>query len=194
MKSKCLSVLIMLMVICSSAFAETYYESGSQIFSINAGVEVPLTLTNFGNGNTTVGPGEGDTHLSVGGIGSIDYQVFFNPYLAVGGELGYQFNFALDGNLFTSVPIHLKLTYVPLQGRFEIPISLGLGANYISYDSMSKICLSASFDVGFRYFFSDEWGLGLKTGISIIPELYTDSSKNSLITQIPAILSVSYRH
>lgn len=185
------------LIAIAGAFATPYYDTGSQIFTITAGPTVPLTLTHFASDTTEVGPGENGTHTSVGGYGSIAYQVFTNPYLAIGGELGYQFNYAMDSNIFTSVPILVKMTAFPLQGKFEIPIGLGLGMNYISYKGMSQLTLGATFDVGFRFYFNEEWGLGIHTGISVIPEIYlTDDMKDhsGLATFVPAVISVAYRH
>ena len=186
----CLTVL--------SVFAAPYYDTGSQIFTITAGPTVPLTMTTFaGEGNTLVGPGEKGTHTTLGGYGSITYQVFTNPYVALGGELGYQFNFAMDDKIFTSVPMMFKTTFFPVQGRFELPIGLGIGMNYISFDGMSLMTFGVTADVGFRWYFNNEWGLGIHGGISVIPELYaTDDKKdhNALATFVPITLSVAYRH
>ena len=181
-----------------SVSAAPYYDTGSQIFTITAGPTVPLTMTTFkGEDNTLVGPGEKGTHTTLGGYGSITYQVFTNPYIALGGELGYQFNFAMDGKIFTSVPILFKTTFFPVQGRFELPIGLGLGMDYISYDGMSLMSFGITADIGFRWYFTNEWGMGIHTGISVIPELYVTEDKidhNAISTFVPVTLSVAYRH
>lgn len=191
------TILIIGLVFATGLFASPYYDTGSQIFSITAGPTVPLTFTSFKDDITQIGPGENGTHTTVGGYGSIAYQVFTNPYLALGGELGYQFNYALDSKIFTSVPMHFKMTVFPLQGKFELPIGLGLGMNYISYNGMSKLCMSAAMDLGFRFYFTEEWGMGIHSGISVIPEIYLTSDKkdfSALATFVPITLSVAYRH
>ena len=129
----------------------------------------------------------------MGGYGSLDYEVFVSPYLSMGGELGYQFNFASDGKIFSCVPILYRLTYVPVQGDIEVPVSLGLGFNYMSYNSNSKFTLMAHLNVGARYYFSENWGLGIQTGITYSPEWYTDVTKNGQISFVPINLTVSYR-
>ena len=188
--------LMLLILAVSTLGAVPYYDTGSQIFTITAGVTTPLTYTN--QGQNWVGPGydsERQTNHSIGGIGALSYQEFVNPYLAIGGELGYQFDFIADDNVCTNVPITAKLTYVPVQGDFEVPISLGIGADYISYDSYSKITFGLTFEIGMRYFFTESWGVGINAGLLVVPELYfDDTTKTGVMTYIPATLSVSYRH
>lgn len=192
MKKLIISLLAVMMLASGLLVAAPYYENGSQIFTISAGTNVPIYASNATTG--AVGPGEGNTNFTVGGYGSIDYEVFLHPYISIGGELGYQFNFISDGNVFSFVPILFKVSYVPLQGNIEIPISLGVGLNFLSFGGASQICMTTQLTTGFRYFFTDEWGMGLNFGINYTPELYSDSSKNGMISFVPINLTVSYRH
>lgn len=197
MKKK--TFILTLMLALASAFlaAVPYYDAGSQIFTINVGTNVPLSVTYFDVAKdesvTKFGPGEEKTNLTMGGYGSLDYEVFVSPYLSMGGELGYQFNFASDGKIFSCVPMLYRLTYMPVQGDIEVPVSLGLGFNYMSYNSNSKFTLMAHLNVGARYYFSETWGLGIQTGVSYTPEWYTDVTKNGQISFVPINLTVSYR-
>lgn len=195
MMKRILIPIALLVLLVPALGASTYYDAGSQMFTITAGVSTPLTYSS--SGETMVGPGAGDrqTHHTIGGIGALSYQIFVTPHLAIGGELGYQFDFSRSGDVCTNVPITAKLTYIPLQGDFEIPISIGLGLDYISYDSYSKITLGATFEIGLRYFFTDSWGVGINTGLLVAPEIYFDRpTKDSVMTYLPATLSVTYRH
>ena len=190
-------MLLVLLVALSSAAADSWYDRGSQIFTISAGPSVPLTYTTAGG--TSVGPGNGNTNFSLGGIGSIAYQIYVNPWRSFGAELGYQFNLANDGDVFTSVPILARMSMNAFQtSHFEIPVSLGFGANYIAYNGYSKLTIGTTVEVEGRWFFMDNWGIGLKTGISLIPEFYSGlsamgESKNALLTQIPVMLTITYR-
>ncbi len=197
MKKHILVFLLVLIVSASMLASTPYYDVGSQIFTISAGTNVPLTASadnNNGSWKTLVGVGKNGTHSSMGGYGSLDYEVFVNPYISIGGELGYQFNFGQDKSIFSQVPMLFKLSYVPLQGSIEIPISLGAGLNYMSYKGESKINLMAQLTFGARYFFNEEWGLGLNTGLTVVPEFHSDSVENGLITFVPINIAVSYRH
>ena len=186
------------MVLASSVLmAAPYYDTGSQIFTISAGTNVPLSATYFDTEKqenvTMVGPGNGNTNISMGGFGSLDYELFVNPYFSMGGEIGYQFNFAADGNIFTCVPILYRLTYIPVQGTIDIPVSLGLGFNYMGFNGNSKFTVNTQLNVGARYYFNNEWGVGVMTGLSYSPELYKNTQKNGHITFVPINLTVSYR-
>ena len=198
---KTLRFIAALLVLPAFLFAaEPYYDSGSQIFNITAGATVPF-FYHYPDHDPewTFGPGssdDGHTNSTIGGYGSISYQVFVNQYLALGGELGFQFDFqAKSGIVATNVPIFFKMTTVPVQGSFEVPLSLGAGLLYTSYDGASKLTLGCSFEVGIRYFITDEWGVGINAGMLFIPELYTsDAAKISTLSYIPATITVSYRH
>ena len=191
-----------LLPLLSIGAAGTYYDAGSQIFNITAGATVPFFYS-YPDRDSESGPewtfwpgnGPGQTHRSVGGVGAISYQIFVNPYLAIGGELGFQFDFSRAGLVETNVPIFFKATTVPVQGRFEVPISIGAGLLYASYDGASKITFGCEVEAGIRYFITDEWGVGINVGLYIFPELYTsESTKMSTMAYIPTTVTVSYRH
>lgn len=174
------------------------YSMGSQMFTFTAGPVLPAF---FYRPFLPSSEGEKflpffDTHLKVGGFGSIRYQGFLSSTLALGGELGYYF--AYDRNdLFTSVPFQAKLTYIPLQGTFEIPLSVGLGFSYNSYQKTSYLSPLVTGEVGFSWYFKENWGLTIGTGLQLIPEIYGKDSPNYTHTTLagfmPITLSVTYR-
>ncbi len=197
MKKKLLVVLLMALMLMFSLGAEDYYDASSQIFTITIGADLPFTnsyVGSSGNWETGLWWGENGTHFNIGGYGSIDYSVFINNKIALGGEIGYQFNRCTDEKLFTQVPLLFKVTYVPLQGKFELPLSLGVGLNFLSYQDKSMLSPTITLSAGARYFFTDNWAIGLKSGINFTAELYFKSEKNGLHTSIPCQLYASYRH
>lgn len=192
------------MAFAASDTKTTYYDLGNQVFSFKAGPGILLFTYLWGGDGTQesdfyFGIGEDGTHLKVGGYGSISYQAFINPYVALGGELGYSFFYSMSDSLFTAVPIQAKATFVPIQGTIDLPITLGLGGVYpryeddsLSYDG-SLFTLFASLDVGLTWYFTENWGVGINAGIWIIPEFYSNK-RNSIGAFIPATLSITYRH
>ena len=197
MKKKSIIIILITTVLLLPLAAENYYDTGSQMFSITAGVDLPFTNSYKGeDGSLKTGMwwGEEGTHFNIGGYGSIDYEVFLTPQISIGGEIGYQFNRCTDEKLFTQVPILFRATWVPLQGKFEIPISLGAGFNYMSYNDKSMFSPMLSLTIGARYFFTDNWAIGVKSGINFTAELYTKSQKNGLHTSIPVLLFATYRN
>ena len=197
MKKKSAIIILLAVLFIFGLAAEDYYETGSQVFSITVGADLPFTnsyKTEAGNWETGLWWGEDGTHFNIGGYGSIDYEVFVSGKFSVGGEIGYQFNRCLDQKLFTQVPLLVKATYVPVQGKFELPISAGLGFSYLSYNDKSMFTLTMSLTVGARVFFTDNWSIGVKSGIQFTPELYVNTKKNGLHTSIPCQLFASYRN
>lgn len=197
MKKNALTIMVFLLSIASFLFAKDYYETGSQLFMISAGVDLPLSTSFYndkGEFETLVGMGEDGTHLNLGGYGSIDYEVFNTSKTSLGGEIGYQFNYAIDGNLFTQVPMMFKYSYVPLQGKFEIPISLGIGLSYISFREKSMMSPSVMATIGFRFFPLENWGFGIKSGIKATFELYSKTNKIGIGTCIPVHFYATYRN
>lgn len=197
MKNKHVIIFLLMLLTVFSLSAENYYDTNSQVFTITAGADFPFTNSYFADDGkmiTKLWMGDEGTHFSVGGYGSIDYEVFVNSKISLGGEIGYLFNRCSDEKLFTQVPLLFKATYVPLQGKFDLPISLGLGFNYLSYNSKSMFALASTLTIGPRFFFTDSWGIGIKSGINVTFELYTKTAKNGIHTSIPCVLYVSYRH
>ena len=199
MKKKALIIALVLFTFIGTIFGADYYETGSQIFMISAGLDLPFTNTYkdtaTGEFKTLVGFGESGTHINIGGFGSIDYEVFTNSKIAIGGEIGYQFNYCTDEVLFTQVPMCFKVSYVPVQGKFEIPISLGVGLSYMSYNEKSIMSPMTMATIGFRFFPTENWGFGLKSGIKATFELYAgNSDRIGIGTFIPVHIFASYRH
>lgn len=180
----------------SALFASAYYDKGSQLFSFKVGTTVPA-FTYFMNTNEFVsGPGEGNTGAKVGGYGAISFQVFNTQQTALGGEIGYNFNFSAANVLFTAVPFYAKYSIFPVQGQWDIPISFGLGGAYIKYNDASLMTLFANMEFGFTWYPADHWGFGLNTGFWVIPEFNYDEqlqSDNALAGFVPITLSITYR-
>ena len=197
-------VLIICFSVLSSAMAAPYYDTGSQMFTINVGAAIPFFTYNAEDDGVYWGPGQNEPgnlqnmNEFVGGQGSIAYQVFVNPYWALGGELGYQFNYAGGNNIGSSVPILFKVSAYPFQnGFFEIPISLGIGLNYLSFQDSSKLSFSAKIEIGMMFYFNDEWGLGVLGGFNFIPEIYFTEGRSQysgIKAYSPISISVAYRH
>ncbi len=194
---KPLSAILALLLLTSALFAAApTYDKGSQLFSFKVGVTFPTFTYFFEPKELRVGIGEDNTGMLVGGYGGISYQVFNTPYTAIGGEIGYNFNFAVDQELFTAVPFFAKYSYLPLQGKWDIPISAGLGFAYIKYNDAQLMTLYTNFEVGITWFPGEHWGIGLNTGLWLIPEFnYEDTLKkdNALAGFIPLTISVTYR-
>ncbi len=196
MKKSSTILLALLLLVATGLGAANHYDKGNQLFSFKVGTTFPTFTYFFTTNDVITGIGEDKTGMLVGGYGGISYQVFNTPYSAIGGEIGYDFNFAADQELFTAVPFYAKYTYLPLQGKWDIAISSGLGFAYIKYKDAQLMTLYANLETGFTWFPGEHWGLGLTTGLWLIPEFnYNDALKkdNALAGIIPLTFSVTYR-
>ena len=208
MKKFKIALMLLLLIPGMLSAAEPYYDSGSQMFSIKAGVTTPFFYYNPANDKNNEeaekppvlsmwpGMGKNQTQRTIGGVASIAYQVFLNPYLALGGELGFQFDFSKSDSVETNVPIFMKLTYMPVQtGKIDVPISIGAGFLYAGYEEYSKITFGCEFEIGVRFFITESWGVGVNVGMYLFPEIYTSNTDwFSMLSYIPATVSVTYRH
>lgn len=187
--------ILLLMALLSSALlgaAANQYQMGDQMFTFRAGPVVPLFFYFPFDQDGFVA----DTHLKTGGYGAIRYQGFLSNTLALGGEIGYYFAYPRSRDLYTTVPMQVLLSYLPVQGRFELPISLGVGFTYNSFAQSSYFGFFASLEVGFSWYFGEHWGLTVSAGYYLIPELYGKArqAETALANVMPIILSVNYRN
>ena len=192
-------VMILILIAAMPIFARsTYYFPGDSVFSIRAGVDFPAFISFYQDpdrGTVTFS----DTHLKLGGFASLSYQAYLSEYTALGGELAYVFNYSNSGLLLTTVPITAKFTYVPVQtGKFDIALSLNLGGAFIRYNEGKYFAPFASLTLTPSFFFTENWGLGVETGLMVTSEFYGKNSNKNLASAfcglMPVTLTLSYRH
>ena len=110
------------------------YKTGSMIFTFKGGTTLPSFIYFFKDNSlneqrlyTGMGKGDNSTKLYPGGNFSLSFEGFTTPSISLGGELGYNFNYTIGETLFSIVPLYFKISYYPVQGKFDMPVSLGLG-------------------------------------------------------------------
>ena len=114
-------------------------------------------------------------------------------------ELGYVFNYSRSGMLLTTVPITVKLSYLPVQtGKFDLALGLNLGGAFIRYDEGKYFAPVASVTLNPTFYFSETWGLGVETGLMVTSEFYGSNNAKSKASafagMMPGVLTLSYRH
>ncbi len=197
MKKIVLAFLVALLLCAVPAFARSsYYIPGDTIFSIRAGVTFPTFFSFFNEGRTVWFE---DTHLNLGGDASLAYQGFITENLVLGGQIEYAFNYSIGNKIMTTVPLTAKLTYIPVQtGSFDLAFSLNLGGAFIRYDKGKYFAPYASATIAPYYYFSDNWGLGIESGLMVTAEIYTANNEkhdqSAFAALMPVSLVLSYRH
>lgn len=199
MRKAILTILVLALLATGTAFARNgYYATGDQVFSFRAGVNFPAFISFVNDSERDTLKFE-DTHLKLGGYAAISYQGFVSEKFALGGELGYAFNYSQSSLLCTTVPISAKLTFVPVQtGSFDIAASISLGGAFLRYGEGKYFAPYAQATIQPTIFFSESWGIGIEAGIMATAELYTSNSNkvkdNAICGMLPVILTVAYRH
>jgi hypothetical protein len=181
-----LSVFIVsLFVFCNCAFLSAQnngneeeadfipaYGLGDQMFTLNGGIMVPLFFQNPGKGVE-------ETNLSIGGVGSLGWSAYLGNHLSLGVELAGMFSVSPLKRVLGMIPITAKISYFFRSYPFEIPIFLGLGVNFITFDEYLYIGPIAKPGVAFYWNFHPEWSLGLQASYWWVPEFYTEPERSS---------------
>ena len=183
LNKKLIILLTLLVFISGSIFAasdddedddiDTYEESyslGDQMFVINAGLFIPLFF--FDRSLDVM-----ETNLTLGGTGSLCWQVFLTNHLSLGGELGGMFALSPNRRVLYMIPLTVKATYWFRFYPFEIPISLGLGGNLSILEEAAHIDFIAKPAVGFYWNFNEEWAFGANVTYWFVPQIYSGSGK-----------------
>lgn len=148
------------------------YSQGSQTFSINIGLFVPLFIL-FPDQDTVYVP-FGD-QLSLGGTGSLEWAAFLNNRWSLGVGLAGSFAFTPQENTHSLIPITANLTYNFLYKSFEVPIIFGAGVVVNQVDNQVYFGSIAKLGTGFFWNMNAEWAFGLRTQYWIVPEVYFGS-------------------
>lgn len=197
MKKYAAAILIILLFFSvHSVFAESYYQKGSSVFTVKAGITVPLFAKFIDHPTIGTRSLPDDMRTKVGGFGSLTYQVFLNQHFMLGGELGYGFNYSEAKKILTTVPFTAKISYVPVQtGKFDLLLSANLGFSFNKYNKSKRFMPYASLSVTPTFYIGKNWGLALDAGIWFDAELYSGDKKkrNAIVSMAPITFALSYR-
>lgn len=148
------------------------YGLGDQMFSIKAGLFIPLFF--FGGGAAV------PTNLSLGGMGALEWGAFLTGNLAIGGELAGSFSFSPLGRTLAIIPLTAKLSYFFFKYPFEIPLHIGLGINFTTLGDQLYVGLILKPGASFYWNFLSSWAIGLNLAYWFVPQWYT---KPELVSQ-----------
>lgn len=141
------------------------YGLGDQMFVINAGLFVPLFFqTEQGTVSTT--------NLTLGGTGSLEFDVFLNNNLATGVNLGGSFAFSPNGSTLFLVPVTAKISWIFHYYPFDFPVFFGAGVNFMELDNTLYVGPIAKPGVAGYWNFNSKWSFGLRAVYWWVPEIY----------------------
>ena len=146
------------------ALSENMNEPGDQFIKIGLMVTKPL---NF------------DGHLLLGGAGELGYHRFLTSNFAWGIDVSFGYNPTIGENTFTYVPLVLDFTYQLSVKKFEIPLTVGVGAameNYLSNTYFPGLVVKG--EAGVFYRVTPAWSFGVDAQFMWMPEWYSNSKYN----------------
>jgi hypothetical protein len=125
-------------------------------------------------------------HMYFGGSLSIGYMYFLNGVFAIGGDVAFGFNGTIGGNMSLTIPIMFKAMYQPTIGKFEIPITVGIGGVVETYLGRTYFGFGVKPEVAVYYRITASWSAGLSGGVFILPQWYTnkDYNKTGIIADV----------
>ncbi len=182
MNKKLVFFVLILFIISVSLFSQENnekfiepYDKGSQTFSINGGLLLPLFIL-FPNQSTVYVPF--GSQLSLGGMGSLEWSTYINNRWSMGIGLAGSFAFTRQENTYSLIPITANLTYNVLFSSFEIPLILGAGLGVNRVDTQVYFGPLFKTGAGLFYNVNAQWSLGIRAQYWIVPEIYFGDQAN----------------
>ncbi len=155
------------------------YSRGSQTFTINGGLFVPLFFY-FPNLADSIVSASGQ--LTLGGTGSIEWASFVSDRLSLGIELAGTFSFTPNDDTHVLIPLTGKVSYIFPAGSFEIPVFFGMGVTVNKIPN--QVYFGTIFKPGAAVYWNRnlKWGFGISAQYWLVPEIYFgDNSDNTAL-------------
>jgi len=172
--------------------AVDYHIKGDQVFSIEAGLFLPLFFADFTPGDSDKGA-LSSTNLSLGGSGFLSYCGYLNNHWRIGGEFGGIFAYSPNENLFSMVPIMVKSSYeIYLNQQFSLPLYLSAGISLTSYLDNFRVDPILIPGIGFFWNYGAEWSFGVKYNYWLVAEIFEEEKYTILGNFSDVKLAVEY--
>jgi hypothetical protein len=144
-------------------YVPDFYRTGDRTFTISAGLIIPTFFVGKGmEGNSS--------NINLGGMGSLGFNYFLNANWFVGAELGGMFAATGGRNMLFIIPFGPRFGYQFVINRFEIPLTLMIGAAPQRYLEKGYFGLIIKPGVSGFYRFNADWSFGLNSQWWILPQ------------------------
>ena len=166
-------------------YNRTLYTRGDKIFTISLGMLFPTVFTGA--------LGENGIGLStIGGTGSMAFNIFLNSHFFLGGEFGGMFVGTRGRSMLYMIPFGARIGYQLVYRRFEFPLSLLVGAApqlYLQNSNYFGLVLKPGASVFWR--FTQDWSFGLNNIWWFVPQ-WPKNGKNAYGNFLELTLSARY--
>jgi hypothetical protein len=173
-----------------SGTTPSQYSLGDQTMSINAGMFIPLFLLPTGTWLLAGNPPQ----LSLGGVLSLSWAAYVAPQIRIGAEIQGSFSFSPNMNALLMLPVLAKASYVFTLYPFEIPVTLAVGMNIISYVDQHYFDFLLRPGAALYYIFNSSWSFGLNLNYWIDMQFSSDSTKSRTGNFLETSLSALYHY
>lgn len=140
------------------------YSLGDQMLSINLGLFIPLFFA---------GDGINSTNLTLGGVGSIQWNSFLNNNWSLGGEVGGMFAFTPNKRTLYMVPLTFRATYFLRSYPWEFPLYMGAGIVFSRVEKNFKLDPILKPGASIYWNYNPSWSFGLNLVYWWIPQIYS---------------------
>ena len=158
------------------------YSRGDKTFTIILGVLIPTYFSGV----------ENNQHgIKLGGVGSLAFNYFVSPRVFLGAEISGSFSATRGGNMLYLVPFGIRGGYQFWFGRFEVPISIFLGAAPQKYLEKGYFGPIAKPGASLFWRYNPEWSFGLNGNWWILPQ-WPKNGYNAIGNFLELTLAVRY--
>ena len=149
---------------------EYTYDLGDQIFTIRAGLFLPLYFM-------TTDFEVSSTNLSIGGVGALEWSAFINNRITLGGELSGMFAFSPNERVLYMIPLTFKVAYYFRKYPFEFPVFCGAGVSFNTIGDSFHADFILKPGASVLWNFNHEWAFGLNAVYWWIPQVYSGGGR-----------------
>ncbi len=151
--------------------APSFYQLGDQVFSVQAGLFIPLYYRNPYDFSTA------PANLTLGGTGGLEYSSFINSTMTLGLGLKGMFAYTPTDRLLSMFPITAKFTYyLSKYYPFEFPLYVNAGLCISRLESETFYGPTIIPGAAAIWNMSSTWGFGINMEYWWVPMWYGPSN------------------
>ncbi len=160
---KIITVLLCFALACAAVSAQSdvtirHNQKGDQAARIGLSLSIPFRPTM--------------AKMGLGGSASLGYDFYLSRNLMIGGEASFVYNTTIGNNVFYYVPLLFNTTWQFDAGKFEFPVTLGIGGALQNYTNSMLFGLDIRPQAGAYYRINSEWSAGANLQVHILPEWF----------------------
>ena len=158
---------------------------GDQVFSFNAGLILPLFIS-----DTSWNFEPGFDHLSLGGVGSLEWSGHLTNEIFLGGQISGMFAITPNARTLTMIPVCARAGYIFNLYPVTIPLTLGVGFSFNQLDGLFEFTPIIKPGATFLWNINYEWSVGLNLNYWWVPEVHIGDLKSQ--TRFGSFLETSF--